>query len=172
MHSIEHHSADGLHARGALQCSQIRNQSNPWNLRVLFAQYRILAFGRRQFLDSESTRVGRSRRIFQVSSSRLDLIILDTVLIHFFVLPSFPRRIPMVTGQCEDEGTLFSLTNANITTNSQAMTYMRENYVPLGNAEELAELFQLYPRDPTIGSPYNTTVLNQLTPQFKRRKLP
>jgi acetylcholinesterase len=107
-----------------------------------------------------------------VSSSRLDLIILDTVLIHFFVLPSFPRRIPMVTGQCEDEGTLFSLTNANITTNSQAMTYMRENYVPLGNAEELAELFQLYPRDPTIGSPYNTTVLNQLTPQFKRRKLP
>lgn len=80
-------------------------------------------------------------------------------------------RVPMVTGDCLDEGTFFSLTSANTTTDAQALAYIKANYVPKITDSELAELAGQYPSDPNVGSPYETGLRNQLTPQFKRRGL-
>lgn len=72
-------------------------------------------------------------------------------------------RIPMVTGDMNDEGTIFSLTSANVTTEDQFRTYVHENYVPLATEDEISQLAGFYPQDPTQGSPFDTGYLNQLT---------
>ncbi|KAF4622620.1 hypothetical protein D9613_009025 [Agrocybe pediades] len=54
-------------------------------------------------------------------------------------------------GDCDDEGTLFSFSTLNITTEAQLQDYV-QNTLP----------------DLTQGSPYDTGVTNALTPQFKR----
>ncbi|KAJ7717346.1 hypothetical protein B0H16DRAFT_1740638 [Mycena metata] len=54
-----------------------------------------------------------------------------------------------MTRDDDDEGTLFSLSNTNITTDEEFIA-------------------TLYPDDPTQGSPFDTGLANQLTPQFKR----
>lgn len=41
-------------------------------------------------------------------------------------------------------------------------------YLPTASDEDIATLAAAYPSDPAQGSPYNTGVLNQLYPQFKR----
>jgi acetylcholinesterase len=78
-------------------------------------------------------------------------------------------KIPMVSGDCDDEGTLFALTSApTIVTDQQAIDYIHYNYAPNATAQEVADVALLYPSDPVQGSPYGTGYLNQLTPQFKR----
>lgn len=78
-------------------------------------------------------------------------------------------KIPMVSGDCDDEGTLFALTSApSIVTDQQAIDYIHYNYAPNATAQEVADVALLYPSDPVQGSPYGTGYLNQLTPQFKR----
>jgi acetylcholinesterase len=75
-------------------------------------------------------------------------------------------KVPMVTGDMDDEGTLFSLTTANITTEQQFRTYISENYAPRATQAEISELAAFYPQDPTQGSPFDTGYLNQLTRTF------
>jgi acetylcholinesterase len=65
-----------------------------------------------------------------------------------------------------DEGTLFSVTSANVTTDAQFRTYVRETYSPDITASEMAELAGHYPRDPVVGSPFETGRRNQLTRKF------
>ncbi len=77
-------------------------------------------------------------------------------------------RVPVVTGDCDDEGTLFSLSQLNITTSGQAMGWVRDNYLPEVIDQELSRLAELYPADPVQGSPFGTGYFNQLSPQFKR----
>jgi acetylcholinesterase len=74
----------------------------------------------------------------------------------------------VVAGDCDDEGTLFALSQLNITTSGQAMGWIRDNYLSEGTDQELSRLAELYPADPTQGSPFGTGYLNQLSPQFKR----
>lgn len=93
--------------------------------------------------------------------------------------------VPFVTGDCDDEGTLFGLSTTNITsvsrhpsihpfscvtyrTGAQALAYAKANYAPKISPTEAANLAKLYPSDPTVGSPFGTGTANQLTPQFKR----
>ena len=47
---------------------------------------------------------------------------------------------------------------------------MVSNYLPEANANDprIAELFKLYPSDPTQGSPFDTGYLNTLSLQYKR----
>ncbi|PPQ78599.1 hypothetical protein CVT26_005317 [Gymnopilus dilepis] len=74
--------------------------------------------------------------------------------------------VPLITGDCDDEGTLFSLSTLNITTNTEFLEYMESNYnFP---ANRLASVGQAYPSDVRQGSPFDTGTANAITPQFKR----
>ncbi|KAJ3832691.1 Alpha/Beta hydrolase protein [Lentinula raphanica] len=75
--------------------------------------------------------------------------------------------IPIVSGDCDDEGTLFSLSNLNITTQSELSTYIRTVF-PKISESDLAQLLTGYPADITQGSPFNTSIYNAITPEYKR----
>ncbi|KAF8152094.1 carotenoid ester lipase precursor [Mycena galopus ATCC 62051] len=77
-------------------------------------------------------------------------------------------KIPIMVGMCEDEGTIFSFSTLNITTDEEYLDYIRSNYLPSTSQAQLAKLAHLYPQDPTKGSPFGTGTANQLTPEFKR----
>ncbi|KAJ6455465.1 carotenoid ester lipase precursor [Mycena sanguinolenta] len=77
-------------------------------------------------------------------------------------------NVPFVTGDCDDEGTLFSLSTLNITTDDEFLTYIKTFWVPEGTTAQSNELNTLYPSDILDGSPFNTGLLNAVTPQFKR----
>jgi len=77
-------------------------------------------------------------------------------------------NIPIVSGDCDDEGTLFSLSTLNITTEAQLLNYIKTIWLPGAADADLAKLAKLYPADITDGSPYDTSILNALTPQSKR----
>ncbi|KAH9020058.1 carotenoid ester lipase precursor [Lactarius hengduanensis] len=77
-------------------------------------------------------------------------------------------RIPFVTGDCDDEGTLFSLSQTNVTTEAELRNYISEFILPGVMDAELDQLLTLYPQDVTQGSPYDTGTQNAFTPEFKR----
>ncbi|KAF8143469.1 carotenoid ester lipase precursor [Mycena galopus ATCC 62051] len=77
-------------------------------------------------------------------------------------------RVPIMSGDSDDEGTEFSLSNDNITTSSEFLSYINSNYLPNSPSASIGKLGKLYPDDPTQGSPFNTGLANQFTPQFKR----
>ncbi|KAJ3848967.1 Alpha/Beta hydrolase protein [Lentinula lateritia] len=76
--------------------------------------------------------------------------------------------IPIVSGDCDDEGTLFSLASLNVTTQSDIATYVQTVFLPNISDSDLAELLTEYPADITEGSPFDTGILNAITPEFKR----
>ncbi|KAH7903320.1 Alpha/Beta hydrolase protein [Hygrophoropsis aurantiaca] len=76
--------------------------------------------------------------------------------------------IPFIVGDCDDEGTLFSLSTLNITTSAQFAEYIQTIWLPHVPPEVIAGLLEMYPEDPAAGSPFNTFDLNAITPQFKR----
>ncbi|KAK0201512.1 carotenoid ester lipase precursor [Desarmillaria ectypa] len=77
-------------------------------------------------------------------------------------------NVPIVSGDCDDEGTLFSLASLNVTTNAEVATYVKTVIFPSISDQDLDTLLELYPANPLEGSPYGTGILNILTPQFKR----
>ncbi|KIM43069.1 hypothetical protein M413DRAFT_26269 [Hebeloma cylindrosporum] len=77
-------------------------------------------------------------------------------------------KIPYVTGNCDDEGTLFSLANVNVTTDAQFKSYLKNVFLPGITDAQVNKIAQLYPADITQGSPFSTGIFNALTPQFKR----
>ncbi|KAF9220267.1 alpha/beta-hydrolase [Gyrodon lividus] len=76
--------------------------------------------------------------------------------------------VPFITGDCDDEGTLFSFSTVNITTDTQLEEYIQTYWYPNATSAEIQKLMQYYPADITQGSPFDTGALNALTPQFKR----
>ncbi|OJA14825.1 hypothetical protein AZE42_11599 [Rhizopogon vesiculosus] len=84
------------------------------------------------------------------------------------VLQGSVANIPFVTGDCDDEGTLFSFSTLNITTDAQLADYLQTYWFPSASTATIQQLLVYYPQDPTQGSPYDTGALNQLSPQFKR----
>ncbi|KAJ6624410.1 carotenoid ester lipase precursor [Mycena sp. CBHHK59/15] len=77
-------------------------------------------------------------------------------------------NIPFITGDCDDEGTLFSFSTLNITTDAEFLDYVHTVWLPEATAAQASALDTLYPNDITDGSPYDTGLLDALTPQFKR----
>jgi len=79
-------------------------------------------------------------------------------------------KVPFITGDCDDEGTIFSLPVLNITTDQEFLDYMQSNYfTPPGVSNATLQILgQLYPSDPAQGSPFNTGTADAVTPQFKR----
>lgn len=92
------------------------------------------------------------------------------------VLTDFPRtllktgvfrRLPILAGDCEDEGTIFVSTKTNTTDQVvQQVQYQQATFFTNGTIDEL---LRLYPDDPAVGSPYNTgNDTFGLDAQFKR----
>ncbi|KAJ7776821.1 Alpha/Beta hydrolase protein [Mycena maculata] len=77
-------------------------------------------------------------------------------------------NVPFVTGDCDDEGTLFSLSTTNITTDAEFLQYISSIWVPEASTAQVSAMVALYPDDISDGSPFNTGILDALTPQFKR----
>ncbi|KAH9040259.1 carotenoid ester lipase precursor [Lactarius hengduanensis] len=77
-------------------------------------------------------------------------------------------KIPFVIGDCDDEGTLFSLSQTNVTTEAELRTYLSEFLFPSITDAQMDRLLTLYPQDVTQGSPYDTGTQNAFTPEFKR----
>ncbi|KAF9485003.1 alpha/beta-hydrolase [Pholiota conissans] len=77
-------------------------------------------------------------------------------------------KVPFVSGDCDDEGTIFAMANLNITTNAEFLGYMKSNYFPNISDADLTALGEAYPDDVTQGSPFDTGMMNALTPEYKR----
>ncbi|RMZ78185.1 hypothetical protein DV738_g3968, partial [Chaetothyriales sp. CBS 135597] len=79
-------------------------------------------------------------------------------------------RVPIIVGDQEDEGTLFAIITANITTTDDLISYLASYFPSNPNAKDtVAGLVEYYPDDFGIsGSPFNTGILWNLYPQFKR----
>ncbi|KAJ7174603.1 carotenoid ester lipase precursor [Mycena filopes] len=77
-------------------------------------------------------------------------------------------HIPIMAGNSDDEGTLFSISTLNITTDAEFLGYLHSNILPKTNPDQVAQLGLLYPDDPTQGAPFDTGSANQLSPEYKR----
>lgn len=82
-------------------------------------------------------------------------------------------KVPIIVGDQEDEGTLFSLVQSNITTNARLINYLASYFPENPNAiSDVTGLVNLYPNQPLAGqpagSPFNTAAANNLYPQYKR----
>ncbi|KAI6026036.1 Alpha/Beta hydrolase protein [Pisolithus marmoratus] len=77
-------------------------------------------------------------------------------------------RIPAILGDVDDEGTLFSLYSLNVTTNTQFLEYIRAVFLVGLSDTEISLVGDLYPDDPTQGSPFGVGTNDTLTPEYKR----
>ncbi|KAJ6455466.1 carotenoid ester lipase precursor [Mycena sanguinolenta] len=77
-------------------------------------------------------------------------------------------NVPFITGDCDDEGTLFSLSTLNVTTDAEFIEYITSIWLPEASSAMATEMQSVYPNDIVDGSPYDTSILNAVTPQFKR----
>ncbi|KAI0352094.1 carotenoid ester lipase precursor [Trametes cingulata] len=84
------------------------------------------------------------------------------------VLNGTVAQIPIVMGNNEDEGTLFSLASFNITTDDEFAGYVKQVYFPNATDAEVTRLLELYPSDPAAGSPFGTGDNFTFTPEYKR----
>ncbi|KAJ6554383.1 Alpha/Beta hydrolase protein [Mycena capillaripes] len=82
-----------------------------------------------------------------------DVILEDPLIL---VSKGLYAKLPIMTGDADDEGTIFSLSNTNIT------------HFPKSTPAQITEIGKLYPDDPKQGSPFDTGLANQFAPQFKR----
>ncbi|KAF7299717.1 Carboxylic ester hydrolase [Mycena chlorophos] len=77
-------------------------------------------------------------------------------------------KVPFITGDCDDEGTLFSLSTLNITTDAEFAQWVETVWVPGITSQQVSTFLSLYTDDITAGSPFDMGILDALTPQFKR----
>ncbi|TKA74014.1 putative secreted lipase [Cryomyces minteri] len=77
-------------------------------------------------------------------------------------------KVPMIVGDQEDEGTLFSLSQSNISTTDQVVQYFQTIFFNDATTAQIQALVSTYPDDPSAGSPFRTGPLNNVYPQYKR----
>lgn len=77
-------------------------------------------------------------------------------------------KIPFIIGDQNDEGTLFSLVQSNLSTTDDFVTYFNEFFFPQASRDLVQGLADTYPDDAWAGSPYGTGPLYNLYPQRKR----
>ncbi|KAH6885723.1 Alpha/Beta hydrolase protein [Thelonectria olida] len=94
------------------------------------------------------------------------------------VLPDSPEiliatgryhAVPMINGDQEDEGTLFALFQPNLTTTAKLVSYLKEYYFEDATTAELTTFVNTYSTTLSAGSPFRTSILNEIFPGFKRR---
>ncbi|THY69728.1 alpha/beta-hydrolase [Aureobasidium pullulans] len=76
-------------------------------------------------------------------------------------------KVPIIAGDQEDEGPLFSLVQSNITTDAQLLDYVASAF-PDTPRSVVAANVATYPNDPSAGSPFRTGIFNNIYPQYKR----
>ncbi|KAF9049529.1 carotenoid ester lipase precursor [Hymenopellis radicata] len=84
------------------------------------------------------------------------------------VLQGKVANVPVMSGDCDDEGTVFSFSQRNITTDAELKEYMQTVMFPLMPEDDIDRLLNVYPAAAEAGSPFDTGSANALTPQFKR----
>ncbi|BFZ53372.1 hypothetical protein PYCC9005_000395 [Savitreella phatthalungensis] len=77
-------------------------------------------------------------------------------------------KVPMIITDCEDEGTLFSLVQSNLTTTDDLVTYINTYFFPQASRDRIQGLVDAYPNDPSAGSPFRTGPLYNIYGQYKR----
>lgn len=82
-------------------------------------------------------------------------------------------KMPVIIGDQQDEGTLFSLAPINLTTEAELTTYLANQYKTSSSdtsaREHISALLENYSKKPSDGSPYDTlNRVNNIYPQFKR----
>ncbi|KAG5971885.1 hypothetical protein E4U55_001043 [Claviceps digitariae] len=78
------------------------------------------------------------------------------------------HAVPMIIGDQEDEGTLFAILTANVTTIDKTVDYLSTYFFHGATKTQLRELVELYEPALLQGSPFRTGILNELYPGFKR----
>ncbi|KAL1844482.1 hypothetical protein VTK73DRAFT_2444, partial [Phialemonium thermophilum] len=76
--------------------------------------------------------------------------------------------VPMIIGDQEDEGTLFSLFQFNTTTTDGQIDYLHNYFFHGATRSDVAALVATYDSSITAGSPFRTGIFNELYPGFKR----
>lgn len=76
-------------------------------------------------------------------------------------------RIPIIAGDQQDEGTLFSLAASNITTSDLLVEHVQMFY-PAAKRIDIENLIATYPQDALAGSPFGTDNCTAIYPQYKR----
>ncbi|KAH9970757.1 Alpha/Beta hydrolase protein [Lactifluus volemus] len=84
------------------------------------------------------------------------------------VIRGHVSNVPMITGNCDDEGTLFSFSTINISTTADLKEYLKLYMMPRAKDSEIDILLKYYPDDQRAGSPFSTGFKNALSAQFKR----
>jgi len=86
----------------------------------------------------------------------------------FLTLNGQFASVPFIIGDQEDEGTLFSLVQSNIITTDQLVEYLSTVFFPKVTADQAQQLVATYLGDLSAGSLHNTSLLNEIYPQYKR----
>ncbi|OCH92071.1 alpha/beta-hydrolase [Obba rivulosa] len=77
-------------------------------------------------------------------------------------------KIPLISGNVQDEGTFGALYLTHLQTNEDFLRYVKSNYLEAASDEQIAAIAALYVEDPVYGSPYGTGNKYVLSPQWKR----
>ncbi|KAA1472235.1 carotenoid ester lipase precursor [Dentipellis sp. KUC8613] len=77
-------------------------------------------------------------------------------------------KVPMITGNCDDEGSLFSLGSLNLSTTADTRQFLKRYMLPNASADDVKLMLQYYPDIPHLGCPFDTGLRNMLSIQFKR----
>ncbi|KAH8982277.1 carotenoid ester lipase precursor [Lactarius akahatsu] len=87
---------------------------------------------------------------------------------QYSVLRGHVSNVPMITGNCDDEGSLFSIATINISTSAQMKDYLKLYMMPTVKDSQVDLFLKYYPNDQRAGCPFDTGIKNALSPQFKR----
>lgn len=77
-------------------------------------------------------------------------------------------RVPLITGNQDDEGTLLTAGLLPLFTSGRLRDYLASTFYQGAKPEEIDQVLRLYPQNPSVGSPYDTGLFNALTPVFKQ----
>lgn len=153
--------------RGQVWYDQIVNQTNCADQDDTLSCLRSVSY------EDLKTVINRTPNYYDYTS--LDLVWVPRADGDF--LPDNPQRlvlngtvanIPIVSGNCADEGTVFSLTSLNITSNDDFRSFLKYNYLSDVPDQNVSDVMELYPDNRSDGSPFNTSVFNAITSQYKR----
>lgn len=75
-------------------------------------------------------------------------------------------QIPYITGNQQDEGTLFGLVMNSTSTEETRLLF--QILFRRASKAQIEDMQLLYPDNPFVGAPFNTGLRNAITPQFKR----
>ncbi|VUC29770.1 unnamed protein product [Clonostachys rosea] len=76
-------------------------------------------------------------------------------------------QVPVLSGTQDDEGTLFGLSMLN-STNSTTLTKALHDLYPVVSSDVFESVLNVYPDQPSLGSPFDTGNANQLYQGYKR----